>query len=179
MKHQLFETWILSDEPLSLQNKRHLQEHLRECGSCDRMDKSWREVDNLLLSASHVTPAPGFVNRWHEHLVRQQQRLHRRQSLIMLAISASGAGILFVLLSRQISLEWRFYQQLLAEWLGSLFRLASSFDVVQEVLGSLVRTLPGVIPLPLWMGVFGFVATMSLLWLASLRKLAYYQRLAQ
>ena len=179
MKHQLFETWILSDELLSLQNRRQLQEHLQYCGSCDQLDRNWREVARFLPSVPEFTPLLGFADRWHERLVIQQQCLYRRQSLIMLAISASGAGILCMLLFRQISLEIRFLLQGLKEWANSLFGLISSFDVLHDLFGTLVRTLLGLIPLPLWIGVFGFISFMGLLWLISLRKLAYYQRLAQ
>ena len=56
MNHQPFENWLLDEEPLTSQQQRDLQNHLRGCTSCSGIADS-----NLALHTTHMAvPAAGL-----------------------------------------------------------------------------------------------------------------------
>src|SRR5512141_510035 len=93
--HLPFEDWLLSDAALTPEENRSLREHLLSCDSCRQLSAAWQEVESQLRSAPTVAPAEGFTARWIERLEEDHQKIHRRQTLLILMFCLGGAAFLF------------------------------------------------------------------------------------
>lgn len=80
MSHQPYETWILDQSDLSLEDRRALQAHLDACPQCDRLQNRWQLVRQELHTRRMAVPAPGFTQRWRTGLVERKAREQRRQA---------------------------------------------------------------------------------------------------
>jgi len=176
MNHQPFRDWLLSDEKLSPDQTQALQEHLESCTSCDELATAWSEVESSLQHAPLLIPAPGFTTRWQAHL--DGYLLHKQKQRVGISI---GITVIFILslLIILISQLWSFVQspeQYLAIWFNSLVSLVSIYYALVEKIPSFseftpVYTLVGLFFLA------GIVSFMSVLWLATYRKVSMVRRM--
>ena len=63
MNHKLYEEWLftyLESDDLEDEQSALLQDHLKNCESCQELAKSWRELDQQLFHASLVSPRNRF-----------------------------------------------------------------------------------------------------------------------
>ena len=180
MNHQPFENWLFAEEPLPEEDARALQAHLASCEHCAELEASWLDVTNLFATVPTVAPSPGFVNRWQATLetdrMLARETRQRWQSWIMLIAIANGALIMLVLLGVQVFRTYTSLTDLLLAW---VYRLAVIFTLahgLQNVFGTLLRTIPGLIPAS-WWGMasllFGFS---TLVWIVSMKKLTSLPR---
>jgi hypothetical protein len=99
MGHKPFESWIVSEEPLSADEEQRLQEHIKSCESCHQLSVSWGEVQDFFLEIPMEQPPAGFTNRWQARLVslseREIERKDKRTSWVFFAVTAGTA--IFVL----------------------------------------------------------------------------------
>lgn len=99
MNHQLYESWLTSDQPLLPEDEQKLQEHIESCESCRQLSYAWVEVQELFLEPHLALPSPGFAQRWQARLVKVQlSESERQQKRISWAFFASMAGAALVLL---------------------------------------------------------------------------------
>ena len=160
MNHQPFETWLLEEQPLNIEQKRELQSHLQACKYCTALF----ETDLALHSKKMVSPAPGFTARFEKRLTVQRiaERRHRFWGLIILVLGAiillfglAGSTILSIFNSP-------------AEWLtlgiGYLLFIITSLQALTEFGWVLLRVLPEFIPPLGWMVILSTIAGLSLLW---------------
>jgi hypothetical protein len=90
MNHQPFEDWLLDDEPLTVQQRRELERHLRDCTSCSDIAES-----NLALHASRrIAPKAGFPERFEMRLQDWRQREARNQVVGTLILVVGGLTLL-------------------------------------------------------------------------------------
>jgi len=61
MDHQPFETWLVSEEPLTPEQQSSLQAHLQDCPRCQNLERTWNQVETLLGERPVVQPAIGFT----------------------------------------------------------------------------------------------------------------------
>jgi predicted anti-sigma-YlaC factor YlaD len=183
MNHQPFETWILSDEPLSSEQAESLREHLKVCESCRILSSSWPEVRDLFRTIPQKEPAPGFVNRWQARLagdrLREERRRERRESLWMFVLNVSGAAVLFLFLVLQI---WFAFGSPTALLLAGVYQLTAALTTLSaagEAITTIIRTMASVLP-PVYLAAFAsLLALLSLLWILSLRKLMLPRRITR
>jgi len=91
MNHRPFEYWLLEDQPLTGEQERELQAHLRGCTSCAAIAES-----NLALHSTRmVSPAEGFVSRFEIHLARQRKTARVRQIFGALIFVLAGLALLY------------------------------------------------------------------------------------
>lgn len=179
MKHQLFETWIFSDERLNEQQQAQLQTHLAECESCRTLAGAWEQVEAELKSAVMVAPAAGFTQRWLERLDAQDARVQRRQTLAMLAFSVFASVML--LASLLLLLQPVFDAPLVVLWAGvsRLMTLYSLFEFGRGMLGAVFQSFSGATSF-IWLTVFtGVMTLLAVLWVVSYRLLTVPRRVTQ
>ncbi len=88
MNHRPFEDWLLDDQPLTPQQQRDLQAHVRSCPACAAIAES-----NLALHATRlVSPAAGFADRFQVRLAKRRREQRWRQ-----VIGEAGSILLSVL----------------------------------------------------------------------------------
>lgn len=93
MKHQPYERWILSEEPLSDAQSRELATHLDSCASCRSLQGAWEQVQARLNGSAMVAPSSGFAGRFHSYLARKRSAAATRQVAFTLAATFTGAVV--------------------------------------------------------------------------------------
>jgi hypothetical protein len=179
MNHQPFENWLLSDEPLSVEQSQALKEHLDMCETCNRMDTSWNEVQDLFQSVHRLSPAPGFSARWQERRAVQLGKRRQRQSwLFLIGMGTIAAALLAVLGWSALSLVVQPEQLILY----SVYRLTALYINVEtagDFLSMTVRSLGSSVPFMVWIGLSGLASMLSVIWFVLFRQLIAQRRLVQ
>ncbi len=166
MKHQPFETWLLSDDPLDGRSREALQAHMLSCPRCGRLSAALQDIEGLLQSAPMHLPESGFVERFQARLADRQDFLWRRQIWIFLAASLAATSFVGMLLG----LRWLVFAPSLSELVaGSVYGLSWFYTLIEagrEVLLTLLRIAP-----PVWLGLFiGAVSGLMMMWIYSVGK---------
>lgn len=98
MSHQPFETWMIDEIPLSLEQETTLQSHLDTCTACRELQTGWRSARQALQTTAMIRPAPGFSLRFTASLAQRRAiQAHRRQirNLILgLSLSVMATAVL-------------------------------------------------------------------------------------
>ena len=176
MNHQPFRDWILSDEKLSAEQIIEMQEHLQSCESCRQTEVAWLEVESAFHKVPQVQPAPGFTNRWHTHVAEYLEHEQKRRGWMMIGLIVI---IIISMLGLLLTQLWSLIQApgpYLVMWFTRLFGMVSILYTFQDIFSS----FSGNIPLYTVVGMFflvGIISFMSVLWLATYRKLSVARRI--
>lgn len=175
MNHQPFRSWLFSEGELTTDQAQALQDHLQSCEACSQLDSSWKELQALIDRSAQLEPAPGFVGRWQVRLVEQQH--HQQQLRSWYAIGATALIVVFlsVILAIQINTIIQAPGLYLAAMFDRFIGVLSIFFTIQNFISSfslpgLLYTLAGIVI------VFGMISFMSVLWLATYRKISMARR---
>lgn len=179
MNHQPYEDWLFEQQDLTGQQLAELREHLQVCETCRALDDALNTVETSLRAQPVLAPEAGFVGRWQRRLEVERQRIHRRQTLTMLAFCAGGAVVLIALL---LALVWPWLRspQALA-WVG-LYRMLVLYSYAQgigETFGSLLMSAAGATSLIVWIFAIGIFSELSMLWVVSYRLLTNPRRITK
>ncbi len=166
MNHRPFEDWLLEDQPLTPEQKRELQSHLRECATCSAIAES-----NLALrSVQMVSPAPGFVDRFQVRLAEQRKAARTRQIIGTLIFVIGGLGLVYWLIGS-------FVQQALqspAEWIttavGYLLFVLTSVQTLGEVSLILIRVAQTFISPLGWIVLLTLLGGLGAFWTVSITR---------
>ena len=164
MNHRPFEEWLLDDQPLTPEQKRDLQSHLRTCTACSAIAES-----NLALHSTHtISPAPGFKDRFQTRLAHHRREQRWRQVIGTLVLVLGGLGLLFWLAGPII-------QEALsspAEWIttavGYFLFILTSLQVLSVASTILLRVIPTFISPAGLFFVTLMVSGIGLLWIVSI-----------
>jgi hypothetical protein len=166
MDHRPFEDWLLEDPPLTGEQKRQLQAHLRSCPTCAAL----HEVNLALAAARPVAPAAGFRARFQVRLAAHKAAQRRRLAAGLLSLSVGVTAILFWL-------AWPVVQALgevPSNFLSVLFNLFVqawiSFQAYRDTLATVLRVLDGFIPGYVRVLVTMMAVSGGLMWIVSLMK---------
>jgi hypothetical protein len=175
MNHQPFRDWLLSEEKLTSDQTQALQDHLLSCESCSRIEAAWTEVEMEFNKIPQVNPAPGFSTRWQTNLAAYQLRNQKKRGWLIIGFTGLMITILLVLTTTQL---WSFFQApgpFLTTWFLHLVNLVSIYFTIQEI----IQSIPGSLSIYTFIGAFflvGMASFMSVLWLATYRKLIMVRR---
>lgn len=179
MNHLPFENWLLSDEPLSLEQTRALQEHLSTCETCCQLEAGWDSLQTLLQEAPVDVPAPGFTQRWQARQAEQRRKAQRRQSWILFLINgAIAAGLLAILGYSALNLLEQ-PDQILIIMVYRLMTLTFQVASVGDFISAVMNSLLGAVPLAAWIGLVGLSAMLSVLWFVVFKQLITHRRILQ
>jgi hypothetical protein len=167
MNHRPFEDWLLEDLPLSPEQNRELQSHLRVCDSCGAIAES-----NLALRSARVlSPAPGFTARWQERLVAEHRTQQQRLIAGMLSFSLSGLFLLALLTGPLL----RLLIGSPAVWISTLVQaLLFSYTMLTAVVEAGViffRVVPSFVPPFVWLVLLSAISGLGLLGSVSIWRL--------
>lgn len=175
MSHRPFEDWLLADEPLTVEQKQELRNHLRTCIECTAI----AEVNLALRKAHTAAPVPGFAHRWQARLAAERKRQRRRKVIGLAILSLGGAGLL-AWFSTPIALavaaspaKW------IVNWLGYLLFLTTFVNAAGEAVGLLMHILFGFIPPYFLAALLSALAGFSLLGAASLWQITHLPQKAR
>lgn len=168
MNHQPFEEWLLDDVPLTIQQERDLQVHLRSCTTCAAIANS-----NLALRSKRlIAPMPGFTDRFRPRLAAWRRQQLRRQAVGTIILVLAGLALLYGLSGPAMLSAVRSPAQWLMDVTAQLLALLTFLSVLGRVAGVLLRDLPGLAPPAVWLVVVIVACGLAALWITTMRRLA-------
>lgn len=180
MNHQLFENWLLSEDPLPEDDARALRDHIMDCDQCSELEDAWLDVASLFAEVPEVEPAPGFVNRWQTTLATEKAAARvmrqRWQSWILLVVIANAAAVTLLLMGIEL---FQTYASV-TDWVLSWVYKAATAMVLANGFGNafvtIVRTIPQLIPTSWWVAIVITLSASTMVWIASMKKLSSLPR---
>lgn len=164
MNHRPFEEWLLNDAPITPEQKRELDAHLRGCAHCAALSATGM----ALRSAKMAAPVPGFTARFQTRLA--ERKLAERRRRLWGAILFTLGGI--------VLLAWLAFPYLVtffaspATWISALVEwgifLITTVQALFQAGSVLLNVIPGFLPPFAWMVLFSAFAGISLLWSVSI-----------
>lgn len=183
MDHQPFETWLVSEEPLTPEQQSSLQAHLQDCPRCQNLERTWNQVETLLGERPVVQPAIGFTLRWQARLETfhqtQRSQQQRRVSWIFIAATLSVAIALLAFMAIRTLSSFESPTQILVNGLTLITSLLASITALQDFLTASAKVLPQVIPTGWWFGILVTISLLLLTWVESLRRLVFSRRIVR
>lgn len=175
LAHQPFSDWLLAEEPLSSEEARLLQEHLRTCPECQQQQVALTNVHRLFKDVSQLVPAHGFVSRWQQRLADQRTLRQRKIAWVWFAVSAVLASLALTFLGYQAFGSLQSPLSLLAVWIYRLTVIVSYWNSLEGYLDVFRGLWPG-LPLVGLVFLTGFTSFFSVLWLATYKRLRATRR---
>lgn len=164
MKHQPFEEWLLNETPLSRDQKRELDLHIRSCAYCSAL----LETGKVLRSVKPVAPADGFTARFQARLA--ERRLADRRRRVWGSVLFLLGGMLFLLWLAAPSLfsfiaSPQVWIAGLVEW--GIF-IITTVQAMTQAGSVLLRVIPDFVPPFVWLILVSAFAGFSLIWSVSI-----------
>ena len=164
MNHRPFEDWLLDDTPVTLEQKRDLDAHLRTCAHCAALAKT----GVVLQSARKVSPPSGFAMRFQARLAAQKLAERRRKFWGSIVFTLGGLALLTWLTFPYLA---TFFSSP-ATWISALVQwglfLVTTLQAMAQAGSVLLNVIPGFLPPFAWMVVLSAFAGISLLWSVSI-----------
>jgi len=177
MNHLPYKEWLLSEAPLSAEQDNALQEHLRTCEACRQIEPAWMDVKALMQKTPAAEPLPGFSGRWQVRLEQHRLSKQRRLAWIILGIIAGIALVLSALFGLQLMQILDAPGNLILLVVSRLTNILSIYWSLGGIFNSVSAYIPSV-PWLLMIFGMGMLSFLSVLWLATYRKLTLDRRLA-
>jgi len=176
--HQPFESWIFTLEGLSAAEDRALQEHLKECESCQQLAQALQGVESRLRAAAELSPAPGFTARWENRRAGDQIWRQRWQTYWVMQASIGGAAFLLLLIVWIALPLLRMPVPVLLAWVYQAFGVLSYLGSLGEAALTVSEALLGAIPITLWVAILVAMGSLGALWLVAYQRLTNPRRAA-
>jgi hypothetical protein len=164
MKHQPFEEWLLNDMPMTLEQKRELDLHVRSCEYCAALV----ETGMVLRSVKTVAPAEGFTARFQARLAERKLIDRRRKFWGVLIFLAGGLTFMLWLLAPTLSS----FIASPATWITALVEwgvfLVTTLNAMFQAGSVMLRIAPNFLSPFMWMILVSAFAGVSLLWSVSI-----------
>ena len=168
MNHSPFEDWLLNDIPVTVEQQRELDSHLRSCEYCSAL----AETGKMLKTTQMVAPVVGFTMRFEMRLAARKASERRRKWWGALVFSLGGLGLLMWLLGPYLTS----FAASPATWISAivgwivfigttLFALADAGLVILSVIPKFMSPFA-------WMVLLSLFAGMGLLWSVSIWRFA-------
>jgi len=164
MNHQPFETWLLEEQPITPEQKRELQSHLKICKYCTAL----HETGMALQLKQMATPAPGFTARFQKRLAAQRVAERRYKFWGLIVLILGGIALLFGLAGSTLLSIVNSPAEWLTLGIGYLLFIITSLQAFTEFGLVLLRVVPAFIPSLGWMVIVSAIAGLSLLWTISI-----------
>lgn len=174
--HLPFEDWVYSRETISPQEEFALQEHLKECMSCQSLVDTLNEVELYLKEEPVVSPQAGFTARWQTRLAEQRAGQQKRQTIIFMAFSITGALILLAMLLFFMLPIMRSPYPFLVAMLYQITLLYMYLTTFTQAGITVAMTIYQVVPPVLWIGLLIAMLGLAGFWLIAFGKLVYQRR---
>lgn len=168
MNHRPFEDWLLDDEPLTPQQQRDLQAHVRTCASCAAIAES-----NLALHATRLaSPATGFADRFRVRLEKRRREQRWRQVIGTVILVLGGLGLVYWLAGPFLMAAFASPAAWITVGIGYFVFLVTSLQVIGEAGSILFHVLPTFVPPAGWIVLIAGVAGLGYLWTISIKRVA-------
>ncbi len=168
MNHRPFEDWLLDDQPLTPQQARELQTHVRSCASCAAIAES----NMALHSARLMGPRPGFADRFQVRLEKRRRQQRWSQVIGTLVLVIGGLSLVYWLAGPILMEIFVSPAAWITAGIGYLLFILTSLQVLSEATAILLRVLPSFISPAGWIALILGVAGLGSLWTLSMWRVA-------
>ncbi len=164
MNHQPFEDWLLNDMPMTQEQKRELDMHVRTCAYCDALVES----GIALKSVKKSSPQPGFAVRFETRLAARKWVELRRKRWGSIVFAAGGLALLMWLISPYLAT----FLAAPATWISALVEwvvfIITTMQALAQAGSVLLQVAPAFLSPFVWMILVSAFAGISLLWSISI-----------
>ena len=168
MNHRPFEDWLLNDMPISPEQKRELDAHLRTCTYCAALI----ETGKALSSVKMVSPAAGFTSRFQTRLAARKVADRRRRFWGTILFVAGGLGILMWVAGPYLASFFAAPATWIFALVGWGIFLVTTLQAMAQAGSVLLDVVPGFLSPFAWMVLLSALAGISLLWSVSIWRFA-------
>ena len=164
MNHQPFEDWLLNDKPITQEQKRELDTHMRTCANCAAL----AETGIALKSVKKASPQPGFTNRFQARLA-ERKLADQRQRLWGSVLFTVGGLVLLMWLASPYLFS---FLSAPATWIAALVQwgvyVVTTIEALAQAGSVFAKILPDFLSPFAWMVLLSAFAGVSLLWTVSI-----------
>lgn len=134
------------------------------------LEIAWGEVENSFRSSGMVAPLPGFTNRWMERLEQERVKEERRQAWALVLTNLIIAIGFIILIGIQYVPSISGGGGLVALMVEITSRLILLLRMTGGLVSTLLRTLPGLVPVSWWVGGSAVLGFGVVLWVSMVRR---------
>jgi hypothetical protein len=171
MEHQPFENWIIDELELTPEQNEALAAHTKVCSHCRILQTSLEQVRVQIETSPAAIPSPGFSQRFQKNLeerrLRQQLQIRRLFLFLVLGAGLSFFAWLAVIVSTTSPAD------LLVAGVQTITQLFVNFDVFQQTFLTVIKSVPIVVPLALWIAITCSFVFLSLVWAISVWRISF------
>lgn len=178
LNHQPFRDWLFTEEPLNPADALLLQEHLQTCEACQKQRLAWNNVQHLLQTSEQADPEAGFTVRWQNRLAAQRLKKQHKIAWGFFFAAAGSSLIILAVLGWLAADLLRTPQNLLLIFFLRLAEFVTLINSVDDYL-SVVRVLIPSLPVVGLVFFTGFICMISVLWLATFKRLSTARRVVR
>ena len=164
MNHRPFEDWLLNDTPVTPEQKRNLDEHLRSCSYCAAL----ADTGVVLKSVKKDSPPAGFTMRFQAHLAERKLAERRRRFWGAILFTFGGLALLTWLTFPYLTT----FLDAPATWISALVEwglfLITTLQALAQAGSVILNVIPGFLSPFAWMVLISAFAGISLLWSVSI-----------
>lgn len=164
MNHRPFEDWLLNDKPITPEQMRELETHVRTCAYCTAL----AETGIALKTVKMVSPPVGFPARFQSRLAGHKAAERRRRYLGSVLFTGGG----FVLLMWLVSPYLAAFFTAPAKWISVTVDWAvfiyTTIQALVQAGSVLLQVIPEFLSPFAWMVLVSALAGISLLWSVSI-----------
>lgn len=164
MNHQPFEDWLLNDMPITHEQKRELDLHVRTCAYCS----SLVETGLALKSVKKASPQAGFTTRFQARLAERKLAERRRRIWGTVLFTLGGLAMLLWITSPYLAS----FVAAPATWISAMVEwvvfVLTTIQALAQAGSVFLRIIPDFLSPFAWMVILSAVAGVSLLWSVSI-----------
>lgn len=164
MNHRPFEDWLLNDMPITPEQKRELDMHVRGCPYCTALV----ETGMVLKTVKKATPRAEFTARFEARLAARKA-IERRRRYVGSILFTAGGFVLLVWLASPLLLSFfsapASWISVVVNWLVFLITTVQALGQAGSVL---IKVVPDFISPIAWMVLLSAMAGITLLWTVSI-----------
>ena len=168
MNHSPFEEWLLNNSPVSPEQQRDLDLHLRTCAYCSALV----ETGKMLGTAKMATPAPGFTARFQARLAERKAAERRQKLWGMILFTLAGLGLLMWAVGPYLVS----FLEAPATWIsivvGWLVFIGTTLFALVDAGAVILSIIPRFLSPFAWLVLLSTFAGMGLLWSVSIWRFA-------
>ena len=167
MNHLPFEEWLLNNSPVTPEQQRDLDLHLRTCATCSALV----ETGKVLKTTKMTTPAPGFTMRFQARLAERKIAERRRKLLGMTLFTLGGLVLLMWAVAPYIVSFFDSPATWISVVVGWLVFIGTTLFALIDAGAVILSIIPKCLSPFAWLVLLSTVAGVGLLWSVSIWRL--------